>query len=265
MKLRIISNKDIAFCIWLRNLVNNKRWPWIGRDFVGTVPRGLLEGAAEFSYPPIQSFSFEKHPLEDFDNYSSKFKGFIKKVEKIHSKEWRKYEKDLRSGKKFLSKTIKKYGDFIIKTISKTSKNKWRFSEIWFVPVIYAGGTVVGNKVFVGCNNRTEDKFLNLIIHESFHVNEPPREEMEKFTKNFRLPRDSREIATVLMTNKVINRLNKKFKINLPPQNFHSYFREAIVKFQPGLYKLAENSKSFYSLIKSVDDFLSKKGYKGYY
>ncbi len=265
MKLKVKLNKDIAFSSYLRNVINATHWPWLRKEFEGKIPLSLLNKAKIFSDPLTLRFSFEKHPLKDFEKYNSDFKDLAKRIEKVHNQEWRKYYKDLKEGEKNLKELIDKYGNFIIKTIPTITKNKWRFLEIWFIPVIYRGGTIFANKVLVGCNKRPKEKILSLLIHELFHVNEPPKEKVKRFTRDFKMPRDSREIATVLMTNKLIEKLNKKFKVNIPLQGFHDYFRKMIAKFKPELRKLAESKKSYIPLIKAVDDFLAKKGYRGYY
>lgn len=261
MKLKVKLNKNIAFSSYLRNVINLEKWPWIRRGPFEKIPLSLSKKAADL-YEPFK-LSFEKHPLKDFEENSKKFKRLVEKVEQLYNKEWQRHQKKLRTIAKILREIVQEYGNFIAKTIPSLTRKKWRYSEVWLIPSLYSGGTVVDNKIFIGYGKNLRERCICLLTHELIHVNEPVAE--EDFRKKLKLPMDSREIATVLLTNKIIERLNKKFKLNIPPQGFHTYYEKLIKKYEPGLRKLAKTKKSYIPLIKAVDEFLAKKGYKGYY
>lgn len=262
MKLKIVLNKNIAFSSYLRNVINLKNWPWIRRGPLKGIPLKFSREAEKYNPSKL---TYEQHPLKDFEQNSRKVKKLIREVEKIHNQEWQKYQRELRNTAKALKEIAKDYGSFIVKTIATLTKDKWPYSEVWVVPSIYDGGTVVNNKVFIGCDKRPKERFVSLIIHELIHVNQPHREEAKKLEKDLKLPTDSREITTVLLTNKVIDLLNKRFKLAISYQQFHPEYRKLITKYESDLKKLRKNKRSYNSLIKAVDEFLVKKKYKGYY
>jgi len=263
MKLKVVLNKDIAFSNYLRTVINLERRPWLKGGPLKKIPLKLSRKAKEFGWP--LEFSFEKHPTKDLNEYIKEFKRIIKQAEKFHNQDWQKHQKELKKTAGILREIACKHGDFIIKTISQITRNKWQYSDIWLVPSIYYGGTIVDNKIFAGYEERTKENFYTLVIHELFHANEPSREKMRVFMNKLKLPTDSKEIATVLLTNKAIDRLNKKFNLNIRNQRFHTYYRESIAKLEPELKQLSGRIKSFSSMVISVDKFLTKKKYRGYY
>ena len=264
MKLKVKLNKNIAFSNYLRHVINLERWPWTKRGPLKRIPLVLSKKATEFS-SPIR-FSYENHPLKDFDGYSKEFRKIIREVEKLHNEEWRKHQEKLKTTARVLREIVKEYGTFIAKTISDLTRYKWPYSEVWLIPSVYSGGTVVDNKVFIGCDEGSKEGFISLVIHELIHVNEPDRNKREKkLEKELKLPTDSREISTVILTNKIIDKLNNKFNLKISHQNFHIYYREFIRKWTLELEEVSKNKNLFNSLVKAVDEFLVKKGYKGYY
>jgi len=259
-RIKIVFDKEVAFSGYLRNILNMKRWPWIRRGPLKEVPKDLIEKAIKFSEPV--RFSFERHPLKDFGGFSEGFEKILKESEKLHNRAWKKYQKELKAIYKTLRELIKKYGIFLIKSIPEITKRKWFSKEIWLIPSIYSGGTVVNNKIFFGFSlERSKERNLAVLLHEMIHVN--TSYVREKNWKKLRFPSDSNEIVTVLLTNKVIDKLNKKFKLKIKPQRF--FAKQKLKEYISELHSIGEHKKSYRTLIYAIDQFLVKKGYQGYY
>jgi hypothetical protein len=262
MKIKVILNKDIAFSGYLWNVLQMKKCPWIKRGPLKKVPEKLIEKTAKFS-KPIQ-FSFERHPSKDFQKFTIGFKKILKEAENLHNKDWEKYKKDIKTAFDINKKLVKKYGNFIEKSIERTTKIKWLLKEIWIIPAIYSGGTVFNNKIFIGFSrDRSENFYLPLLIHELIHLNTNPtgREILE----NLKLPIDSNEITVVLLTNKVIEKLNEKFDLKIKPQPFHRGQQKFAKKYKIDLQEIGNKKQSYKSLIYAIDKFLSEKNYKSYF
>ncbi|HIG97403.1 MAG TPA: hypothetical protein HA230_03615 [Candidatus Aenigmarchaeota archaeon] len=262
MQIKVVLNKDVAFSGYLRHVLNMERWPWIRRGPLEKVPKELTKKAIKFSGPV--KLSFERHPMLDLESFNKEFKNVLDKAEKLHNEEWKKRQKELEITFTSIKDLCDKYGYFITKSIVESTGIKWPAREVWLIPSIYSGGSVVSNKIFIGFENKLKKTYLTLIIHELIHINTD-----SQFRKNIegklRLVSDSNEIATDLLADKVIEKLNNKFRLDIQPQGFHSYFAKFIKKYEKDLNKLGENKKSYESLVFAIDKFLKGKKYSGYY
>jgi len=101
------------------------------------------------------------------------------------------------------------------------------------------------------------------MIHELIHVDTQGC--FKNPDKSLRLPTDSNEITTCLLTNKVVEKLNKKFKLNVQPQSFHSYYAEFIKNYKKALENIGKTERGYKSLVLTVDKFLKNKKYTSYY
>lgn len=262
MQIKVVLNKDIAFSGYLRHVLNLERWPWIKRGPLKNVPKELTQRAIKFS--ESVRFSFERHPMLDIESFNKEFGNILDEAEKLHNEEWKRRQKELEITFTSIKDLCDEYGYFITNSIVESTGIKWPVREVWLIPSIYSGGSVVNNKIFIGSENRLEKTYLTLIIHELIHVNTESR-----FRKNIegrlKLVSDSNEITTDLLANKVIDKLNDKFRLDIQPQGFHSYFAKFIKKYEKDLNKLGGSKKSYESLIFAVDKFLKGKKYSGYY
>lgn len=261
MQIKIIYDRDIAFSGYLRNIINMERWPWIRRGPLEKVPKELTKKAIKFSEPI--KFSFERHPLADLEEFSKRFKDVLKEGEILHNKEWKRCDREIRLTSNNIEKLVNKYGKFISKSIKEVTKAIWPINEVWLIPSIYSGGTVINNKIFLGFKKRPEEACLRLLVHELIHVNTNQfRKDIEK---ELRLPTDSDEITTVLLTNKIIDKLNKRFGLDIQHQKLHDYYEKFIAKYKKELYKIGKTKRSYKSLVHTIDKFLEDQGYGGYY
>ena len=156
------------------------------------------------------------------------------------------------------------YRDFILDSVVEVTGINWPVKEVWLIPSIYSGGSVVDNKIFIGFENRLKKTYLTLIIHELIHINTDShfRKNIEN---NIRLRADSNEIATCLLTDKIIEKLNNKFRLNIQPQKFHSYYAKLIKHYEKDLNNIGKTKRSYKSLVFAIDRFLKDKNYSGYY
>ncbi|MEK6887378.1 MAG: hypothetical protein AABX14_00360 [Candidatus Aenigmatarchaeota archaeon] len=261
MKLKLVVNKNIAFACYLWNVLNIERWPWIKRGLMKSVPKELTKRAIGFSAPLM--FSFERHPRIDLKNFTRAFESVLSETEQLHDIEWKKERKNIKSNAAIIKNVCDQYGSFIVDSIEETTKIVWTVKEVCIIPSIYSGGTVIGNKIFFGIRNETEDTFIKLLVHELIHVNTQGC--FENPSKSLRLPTDSNEITTCLLTNKVIEKLNKKFRLNVQPQLFHSYYAKFIKNYKKALENIGNAGRGYKSLVLTIDKFLKNKKYVSYY
>src|SRR3990167_7677517 len=261
MKLKLVVNKDIAFACYLWNVLNIERWPWIKRGLMKNVPKELTKRATQFSAPLM--FSFERCPLIDLKNFTKAFENVLSEAEQLHNIAWKKEQKNIKANASTIKNICDQYGSFIVDSIAKTTKIGWTVKEACIIPSIYSGGTAIGNKIFFGIRNEPEDTFIRLVIHELIHVDTQGC--FKNPDKSLRLPTDSNEITTCLLTNKVVEKLNKKFKLNVQPQSFHSYYAEFIKNYKKALENIGKTEIGYKSLVLTVDKFLKNKKYTSYY
>lgn len=258
MQIKVVLNKDVAFSGYLRHVLNMERWPWIRRGPLEKVPKELTKKAIKFSEPV--KLSFERHPMLDMENFSKEFKNILYAAEKLHNEEWEKHRDDLEIVSVRVENLCNTYGNFILDSIAKSTGIKWPEREVWLIPSIYSGGTVVDNKIFIGFESMSENAYIGLLVHELIHINVGFR-----FQTNLTLPTDSNEIATDMLTDKVIEKLNNKFRLDIRLQGFHSYFVKFIKKYEKDLNNIGKTERDYKSLVLAVDKFLKNKKYTSYY
>lgn len=180
-----------------------------------------------------------------------------------HSKEWVSYEYELETSQKILSNVITKYGKDIINLIPKTTKIPWQIETVNIVPSIDTGAATDGTIIYFGINNWEEADYLEVLIHELIHIN--IKSKLAKLKKILKQPRDSEEIVVVLLSNKIIHKLNEKNDLKLPDAVFLTWQRDLLKGNENNLKDLSNTTSSFEELIIKVDQYLGNKKIKGYF
>ena len=99
-----------------------------------------------------------------------------------------------------------------------------------------------------------------MLIHELIHINTWDM----RFRQKLFYKRDSEEISTALLTNKIIRNMNTEFNMHIPNQKFATPFMN-LEKFISQFEKILNQSKSYQELTFKVDHFLKKIKHKTYY
>jgi len=260
MRLKVCFDKDVAFCGYVWHVANLNRWPWTARGPLAEVPKKLAQVAAEITeYPP---FHFEHHPAKELSDRTQRVLSIITRLERLFNRQWKKYRRDVEYTHKLILKFKKIYGEEVLRIITEITKIPWtaaRAKSIWLIPALYQGGVVFGNKIFIGgYADVSIEKFASVAIHEILHVNTNP------VRGKIRLEyKDSNEIAIVLLTNKIIDLLNRKLEANLSEQDFHVYMRKKLHLLERKLKALG--IKDYISLVKKIDKILKAANFKSTY
>lgn len=262
--LRVVSDKDVAFAGYLRNVLNLERWPWTRRGPLKDVPDELVRRASEYTMP--EGVTYEKHPLQDLKGGSAGFRELAREVEGFHDREWEKYHERLGWTAATAQSIVQSQGPFIAGAIQETTGVNWPCEEVWLVPSISLGGSVVGNKVFLGfTKSGTRDGLSRLSVHELIHVNTREANDVYRALSALNLYSDSKEITTVLLTNKVLDSLNDSYGLGIRHQRFHGHYAGQVREYADDLAELSRKHGSYRDLIYAVDGYLTQKGYQGYY
>jgi hypothetical protein len=172
-----------------------------------------------------------------------------------------------------MNELIEKYGDFILKIIPEKTKIPWKYEEAWIIPSIYYGSTTEDNKIFVGvCRPIRElatEKRIPGLVHELIHVNEQEKflsrfskEELIKYVleekSKFKFPNPTREITTMIISNSVIEAIEKRFNLRLERPSFHPHYKNLIKVLGEDFIKKCERN-GFEQTRKFLDDLIYKK------
>lgn len=273
-KLKTIKDKNIAFSGFIRNVIHLGMCDWIQKwqkDSLKEVPLELAKRASIiFNF----HLSYEKHPMKDLKYWSEKVFSIIKELETLHDRKWNEYNKEIEIFTNTHNRLIDKYGDFILKIIPKITKIPWRYIEIWIIPSIYYGATTEDNKIFRGVIGKSLKKLKDVegcipgLVHELIHVNEQSaylsrfnKEQLIKYVldeySKFKYPNATREITTIILTNAVIDELNKNFGLKIKKQKSHPHYKNLIKKIKKDLDRLLK-TRGFKMCRKEVDKKLSQ-------
>jgi len=271
MKLKVIVDKNIAFSGFVRNVAHLGKYEWIEKwqkELAKTVP---LKLAKQSSIIFQSRLSYERHPKSDMVEWNKETHSVLKKLEKIHNKEWKIFEQNVQVCANTFNDIINKYSSFILNQIPKFTKISWNYEEAWLIPSIYRGSTTEDNKIFVGvCRplnelNNVESR-MSALIHELIHVNEQPKylsrfnqEELLGYVlmeqSKFKSPNMSREITTMLLTEEISNIIEKKFNVKLDIAKSHPHYKKINVN---AIRKKIKFMKGFERIRKIVDKSLIK-------
>ena len=150
-----------------------------------------------------------------------------------------------------INKTFNMYKNYIWSEIPKLTGVRWKIKSI---ELRFSSRTQncfpESNRFVIGIRGFKKEwkrKVLCLIIHESIHLNTAPINCNLKGIKNrFNIV----EIATCVLTNIMISKVNKKFHVKYPVIHFEEPYKK-YEKFEPKLRKLFYQSKDY-------KDFLDK-------
>ncbi|MGE4555019.1 MAG: hypothetical protein AB7D02_02775 [Candidatus Paceibacterota bacterium] len=178
---------------------------------------------------------------------------------------WKKHQKDINKVLKKLKTTDFKK-KWLKKEIPKTTGIDWPFKEIYIFPGIINWARSQKNQLCIGIRPKhalKKNNLIPLLIHELIHINTWDIWETRSKQKLF-YKKDSIEISTTLLTNKIVRNMNDKFNIHIADQELPSPFKN-LEKFMPHFEKLLNQSKSYKELIFKVDGFLKSIKHKAYY
>jgi hypothetical protein len=272
VQLKVVKNKDIAFSGFVRNVIHYGMYNWIRKWQRGPIRRVPLKIAKKASKIFNFYLTYEENPIKDLVQWSNEAILSLKQLEKIHDEEWKRYKEKIDIFLKTMKKLVKKYGKFIINTIPKRTKIPWKYKEVWIIPSIYFGATTEDNKIFRGVVKpikelKDVEAGIPGLVHELIHVNEQPKylsrlnkEELLEYLineyKKFKFPNASREIATMVLTNIILEDIEKKFGLKLKKQKSHPHYKYVISAIRKDLEK---SPKEGFEEIRSYVDFLISK------
>lgn len=267
MKLKVLFNRNSVLADYARRIIAQETWPWIKNDIAGKISKNLFKKSAPF-FRRLE-FSYKRHPLEDLTAWSGKFKDVLKEIEEIFNKEWKENYSEPQWINKIAKKIVKSNGDFIVRSIEETTRIEWKIKEIKIIPTICFGGEAFGNDVFIGRPRKRELEhniafLVQLLVHELIHINTNFLENRNKVYERLKFKGDSNEIATVILTNKVIDRLNTKPDFRISHQSWHSFYQASLDEHKQFFIEIGNCNDSYEKLICAVDDYLVKIKFHGY-
>ncbi|TSA55744.1 hypothetical protein D4R42_05060 [bacterium] len=202
----------------------------------------------------------KKMPL--YRNLAESQKQIVRNINDVFDDLWKKHRKDIDKVLRKL-KTIDFRKNWFKKEIPRITGIDWPFQKIYIFPGILNWARVSENQLCIGIRPKHALKKRNLIpllIHELIHINTWKA----KFKQKLSYKKDSAEIATVLLTNKIISVMNVEFNTHILDQELPSPFVN-LEKFIPQFEKILNQSKSYKELVLKVDSFLKKIEHKLYY
>ena len=254
MKLRVVISKDASFANFLRIVMSLEKWPGLKTGLFAKIPPALIKKAGKF-LKLTDKLSFEKHPKYDLKSKGDLDK-VISEVQAIHDAIWKERILELNEFQVDLQNLLRIYGVSITNYIKSETKIDWATDRIEIIPSIYEGGAAVKGKVFVGLF-QPKPHLLATLIHEMIHINTPWTKKESKLKYQ-----DSREIAVTLITNKTIDRLNKKFRTKEVYQDWDLSYSSKVKALQEELYDIGAEKKSYHDILSAVDTLLARKKYK---
>ena len=189
-------------------------------------------------------------------------KKIVRDIYNAFDKLWKKHQKDIDRVLKKLKTTDFKKG-WLKKEIPKTTGIDWPFQQIYIFPGIINWARTSENQLCIGIRPKYALKKCDLIptlIHELIHINTWKTKSKQKLFYK----RDGEEIATVLLTNKIIQAMNTEFNMLIPDQKLNSPLLN-LEKFIPQFERFLNQSKSYQELTFKIDRFLKKIKHKPYY
>jgi len=273
MRLRVIKNKDIAFSGFVRNVIHYAMYDWIQKWQRGPLRRVPLRTAKKASKIFNFYLSHERNPKEDLIYWLNETISILEELEKIHNEEWEKHKDKIEILAQTMNEIIKKYGKFIVNIIPKKTKIPWKYKEIWIIPSIYYGATTEDNKIFMGVVKSLKELSsvearIRGLVHELIHVNEQPKylsrlskEELLRLMldefKKFKFPNASREVTTMILTNTILESIEKRFGLKVKKQESHPHYKRIILTIRKDLEQAPK--EGFEEIRKYVDHLISKK------
>ncbi len=263
-EITVNSNPDIALSGYVLNVLGLKKHPWTKRGPLAGVPDELIEKAA--AYIELKSkISFQQHPLTDLSSQNQSTKNLIKEIEQLHNRQLDHYTENIQASQDFLQKVLDRTEGQLADVIEQSTRISWPFEQVYLVPSLYQGGTVHGQYVFMGFfPGKPGKKNASGVIHELVHVN--TYEASKPLRQSLKLPTDSIEAATVLVTNKAVHHLNHQIKsLDLTDNSFSTYYRDYILDHGQNLTNLATKHVKYAELVQAIDQYFIDNKYPGYF
>ena len=178
-------------------------------------------------------------------------------VSELFDKLWKSKEKETESVLGLLNESVKKYDNWLIRQPPIFTGIPWHYEEVFVYPNIHSWATKAGNYISVGItpSHFLREELVPVLIHELVHINTD-----QVKLDYLKYPQDSDEIANTLLTNKIIQAMNKQFNILVPDLKLAAPFRE-YNKYANDLAKIVENADNFSSVAEKVDQFLISKAH----
>src|SRR5680860_253738 len=198
-------------------------------------------------------------------NLTEPQKKIVRDINDVFDELWKKHQKDIERVLRKLKTTDFKR-NWLKKEIPKTTGIDWPFQKIYIFSGILNWAVASKNQLCIGIRPKRALEKRNLIpllVHELIHINTWKIWKTRSKQKLF-YEKDSIEIATTLLTNKIIRNMNTKFNMRTPNQELASPFMN-LEKFIPQFEKMLNQSKSYKELFSKVDSFLKKIKHKAYY
>jgi len=195
-------------------------------------------------------------------NLTEPQKKIVRDINDVFDGLWKKHQKDIeRVLRKLKTTDFKK--NWLKKEIPKTTGIDWPFQKIYIFPGILNWAVASKNQLCIGIRPKhalEKRNLIPLLVHELIHINTWKT----KFKQKLFYKKDSTEITTVLLTNKIVQKMNTEFNMRTPNQELASPFMN-LEKFIPRFEKMLNQSKSYQRLTFKIDHFLKKIKHKAYY
>lgn len=265
MRIEILKDKKISFTFFLKNVVKAKEWPWVLKGSLDKINRDLIDKASEFNRPITCFLDYQYQPLEVLGKFNEDFKKLIKESKEIHEEVWSKNLDKISLLTSNLKELKEKYLGFILDKICGETRVSWFYNKLLYIPCIYKGGSVEGNRVFIGIDFGKDylasNKVLQILIHETAHSNVF---EIEKKLRNKGVKIEATEIAVNLVVNKVIKKLNETCELDLENQKFNKEFLD-LECYRKEFLDIYKEIDSYEEKLRAIDEFLEVKGYETVY
>jgi hypothetical protein len=236
MKFKTILNKDAAFVDYINILLNNQNY---------FMPVDLTK-------PLDNLYDIEVKYNEKFKKIKNKYiKNFDRFIENAHRSfigYWELNYSKLDNEKKMIEKILENYGEDITKSISELTKAHWKTNNIRIILTLRSGGMNDDNTIIIGINKKFRKLYIETLIHELIHAN------IHFMISKTKLSEDDEEIATTLITNKIIKNINRKYKTRIKQQKF-SYNLNNKNLNRKYLSDFVDGSKSFIELVEKINRF----------
>ncbi len=122
---------------------------------------------------------------------------------------------------KDIQKIYDKYKKFIWKEIPNQTKINWKIKEIKFKEDNKEYWSAFKDTIFIGNYYKSQSKIIASIIHESIHLNTLNKQIIGSKENFF-----AREIATCILTNLIVRKLNKRFNKRFKKNRFDEDYKK---------------------------------------